>query len=277
MRAQNLTISVPYKGCDKDCPYCVSKMTGYIEADEDAFQFNLVKARTLAKAAQVSSVLITGKGEPFLNLDACERVSTVFKDFPIEIQTNGKMLYKNWKDGTSILGSKYLNVIAFSIDSFDDWKKYVPMMEHLWDSYGIVIRVTLNVTSLLGDIDKAFDSAIKLAEKSKVSQLSFRSVTIPERTIASIDSTDAEIWIQNNHCAEYYDRITRELNELTSSKCLLRQLSFGVSVYDLFGIAVTKFDNCIQEWNNGEDIRSLIYQEDGHMYTSWDSPASILF
>ena len=41
MRANNLTISVPYKGCDKDCPYCVSKMTGYMESDKEAFVYKL--------------------------------------------------------------------------------------------------------------------------------------------------------------------------------------------------------------------------------------------
>ena len=42
-------------------------------------------------------------------------------------------------------------------------------------------------------------------------------------------------------------------------------------------ILVTIIDYCIQEYNNTEDIRSLIYHQDGYMYTSWDKPASILF
>ena len=50
MRAQNLTISVPYKGCDKDCPYCVSKMTGYIESDEGAFYGNMEKVSKIGRA-----------------------------------------------------------------------------------------------------------------------------------------------------------------------------------------------------------------------------------
>ena len=58
---------------------------------------------------------------------------------------------------------------------------------------------------------------------------------------------------------------------------LIRVLPFGAEVYDIGGIAVTWLDECVQERNNTNDIRSLIYQEDGHMYSSWDSLASILF
>ena len=73
MKAQNLTISVPPDSngeiCDKNCKYCISRMTGYIEHDYHKVLANIDKVKTVAKAANVSSVLITGKGEPMLNFD----------------------------------------------------------------------------------------------------------------------------------------------------------------------------------------------------------------
>jgi len=70
MKATNLAISIPYKGCDKNCPYCVSKMTGYNTADEDAIIRNRPKVKNMAALASIGSVLLTGKGEPLLNVPA---------------------------------------------------------------------------------------------------------------------------------------------------------------------------------------------------------------
>ena len=46
----NLTIAVPYYGCDKNCPYCVSKMTGNYENNINLFYKNLDKVKTVARS-----------------------------------------------------------------------------------------------------------------------------------------------------------------------------------------------------------------------------------
>ena len=66
MKANNISISIPNKGCRKNCSYCVSKMTGYMKTDKELFINNRHKARRLAEMSEVSSVSITGKGEPSL-------------------------------------------------------------------------------------------------------------------------------------------------------------------------------------------------------------------
>jgi hypothetical protein len=48
-------------------------------------------------------------------------------------------------------------------------------------------------------------------------------------------------------------------------------------VRDVGGIAVTFFEYCVQDSNGEDDIRSLIYNQDGHLYTTWNSPASMIF
>ena len=58
---------------------------------------------------------------------------------------------------------------------------------------------------------------------------------------------------------------------------IIRKLPFGATVFDINGVSFTYFDYCVQESSNDETIRSLIYQEDGHLYTSWNSKASIIF
>ncbi len=276
MRAQNLTISVPYKGCDKNCPYCVSKMTGYVESDEEQFRANMLKARTVAKAAQVSSILITGKGEPFRNLEACNIIGENFMEFPIEIQTNGYALYTHWGFNGGIFCSKFLDVIAFSIDSMSTWREYSGMMKSIRDDYGIVVRVTLNMTDELAVVSSFMDF-IDFALDCKVSQLSFRNIVVPNQMTHTKEAMEAAKWITAHDCSRNYELITKEFKQSDWEAHIIKTLPFGAKVYDVKGVAVTMFDECVQHSNHNDDIRSLIYQEDGHLYTSWDSPASILF
>ncbi len=58
---------------------------------------------------------------------------------------------------------------------------------------------------------------------------------------------------------------------------VLRKLPYGATLYDLDGIAVTHFDYCVQDDSGEDDVRSLIFLEDGHLYTAWNSPASRIF
>jgi hypothetical protein len=62
-----------------------------------------------------------------------------------------------------------------------------------------------------------------------------------------------------------------------ASSRLIRDLATGVKVYDVGGISLAISDYCIQEQDSGSNLRSLVFQEDGHLYTSWGSRASILF
>lgn len=268
MKAQNLTISIPNKGCNKNCPYCVSKMTGYTETDEYLFRNNIGKVKRIADIANVSSVLITGKGEPFLNPEMLELVGREFHDYPLEIQTNGISGYILYKFYVSLF-----DVFAFSIDAYP-WD----FLEGKFNSVNQnnkIIRVTLNVINdnWLGHI--SLMDLIKECKKYKINQLSIRQITAPNNYINTEESLKAVKWINDHVDSALYNRLKEELEN--KEKRLIRILPYGTKVYDIDGISVTSFDYCVQDDNDGENIRSLIYEEDGHLYTSWNSKASILF
>ncbi len=61
-------MSIPFNGCDKNCPYCVSRMTGYLKTDEKLLERDLAKVKKLSEMCDISSVLVTGKGDPLLNI-----------------------------------------------------------------------------------------------------------------------------------------------------------------------------------------------------------------
>ena len=91
MKANNLTISTPYRGCDKDCSYCVSKMTGYLHGN-GLYWKNMNKVVKIADTAGVTSILVTSKGETLMAMSEVQIIATKFSDWPLELQTNGLKL-----------------------------------------------------------------------------------------------------------------------------------------------------------------------------------------
>jgi molybdenum cofactor biosynthesis enzyme MoaA len=94
IKPQTMSIVVGSAACNARCPFCVSHMTPAngveIKADEIDFR-NWHQACHLAKDSGVTTVLLTGKGEPTL---FPKQISAYMKElnghFPlIELQTNG--------------------------------------------------------------------------------------------------------------------------------------------------------------------------------------------
>lgn len=282
MKANNLSISIPNKGCDKNCPYCVSRMTGYMKADENLFQINMIKAIHLANIFDVSSISITGKGEPMLNLDAIQNVLSMFKSFPIELQTNGLML----ADDTSLvdmLARSGVDIFALSMDDLSDFEDMKYVIERI-NYMNRTVRVTMNVSDTLPSPEKfKFIDYINKCKEYEVHQFSFRALTIPTGTPE--DNKTAQ-WIKEHVLFnDYYTKLIHEFqreqnNYYEVTYKWLRTLNYGAQLYDVKGVSFTWFDYCIQDQDSTGDstgIRSLIYQEDGHMYTTWNSLASRVF
>ena len=279
MKANNLTISLPNKGCDKNCPYCISKLTFTPTKNEGAFHENLQKVKTFANACGVSSILITGKGEPTLNFDALTEVSSFFKDYPIELQTNGKRLMSIFEyDSPHCLEYIcHIDVIAFSIDDINQLLLYKPLIEYI-HNIGKLVRVVFLINDHSVKMLKHNLEVIATCTDLKVDQLTFRLVTIPEYIFEYNESSYKVIdWIKENVtqiATNYYNAANTYIKHVGY---FIRKLNFGPSVYDVSGLSCTAHNACIQDHADEDDLRSLIYLEDGHLYTSWNSKASILF
>lgn len=279
MKANNLTICVE-AGCEKNCPYCISKMTFAPDPDRATFIRNIKKARFLAEQAQVSSVLITSKGEPLNNFSAIEFVGKIFKRFPLELQTNGMGISE--ESTVAALSDANINTIAISLDGPGDSADGHVRISNLhlerilnWSHmYGISTRLTIILSDLAMDLD--LNKLLTFAIKYKVSQLTFRKVTAPRNVVARSSGIETSNWIRNN-TSFAFAKLFEDLKYYQTEDNLIRKLPWGATVYDAAGISITTIDYCIQEANNYDDIRSLIYHQDGHMYTSWDKPSSILF
>lgn len=274
MRAQNLAISVPTTKvgiCDKNCEYCVSRMTGYMEPNRALMQKNLPKVKELAHVGQATSVLLTGKGEPTMSRTDLHWLLDEFKHLPTELQTNGLRLSK---DVVYLIDLAHagLNTLAVSIDSLNMFTDYREMFKKSKD-LGMITRVTLNVTNKIPS-DVRFDTLVELCRMNYIDQLMLRNVVVP----SNVPRTKEARWIEKNVDPEVYFRLQNELKRTCEKEgMMIRRLNFGSVVYEYQRVSVTYSDYCVQDDNDGKDIRSLIFMEDGHCYTSWNSKASILF
>jgi hypothetical protein len=271
LKAENLTISVPNAGCDKNCPYCVSRMTGYVENDYPRMIRNIDKIIHVARAAEVTSVLFTGKGEPILAYQELIELAGLFNFWPLELQTNGIGL----SDGDdSLLSGLYdagFDVIAVSIDNRKDLDAYRELFSRIGRA-GLISRVTVNITDLLDEI--AFSELLGYCRTNEISQLTLRRIVTPENPK---DTRTADWIARHAHDSDYRSLMEQARLFVSEQGRLIRTLNHGVEVYDCGGVSFSYSDYCIQEHNLGDNVRSLVFLEDGHLYTSWNSPASILF
>jgi hypothetical protein len=264
-------------------------MTGYDVHKNEWWRLfeNANKVKKFADACQVTSVLITSKGEPFLNLEALVNMCNEFSQYPIEIQTNGLALNKKVISSTSADEiNRYLNfpfdVIAFSIDKLKQLEEFQPSFTKL-KAMNKIVRVTYNINDLDEDLMELcpsvdhgpFPHLLDLVKKYPVHQFSVRRLTIPEKYVDTVQAREAANWIELNtkKSTNMYWQLATGIKNLPA----VRKLPFGATVYDYEGLGIASFDYCLQESHKEDDLRSLIYNEDGHVYTSWDSKASVLF
>ena len=273
LNAENLTISIPCKGCDKDCEYCISKITGLFKSSNpDLMLRKMRKVANTAMLAGVTSILFTGKGEPMLNSRFLYEVLPFFSNFPCEIQTNGQILARNSKARTRHFYSMTtlgMDIIAVSMDSPEQFETYQNLFKDIVAS-GLIARITVNMTNKLKDWASG-SKIISYCVDNKIRQLTFRQINTPDNVR---DSKYTE-WIkQHAWSKKHFDEF---VSDVISRGYLLRDLNTGVQIYDVEGISLGVSKYCIQDYDSGYNLRSLIFQEDGYVYTSWSSAASILF
>lgn len=281
MKANSLSISLPWHECNQNCAYCVSKMTGYGCINRDAFIRNLSKAKKMADIAGVTSVILTGKGEPLYPfagtedhmtattyLRSLKEVCDIFADYPLEIQTNGKtIMLENSEDFLPRkLLDMHINTIAISVDD-PNVLLSIDEVIHKYLTLGFNLRVTINLTKRIMKFPAT--DYVKACKDNGISQLSFRELTIPDYAVDSKASQDAQKYIQGIDKAEVHTYLNKFFHEVETRGQFVRSLDFGANIYMIDGVSCVVMGKCIQENSDDSDIRSLIYWEDGHMSTSW--------
>jgi len=287
MKIQTFTIVVGSAACNASCPYCISRMTG----KEIGYELpkvnwhNFEKACRLAQVNNVSTVLLTGKGEPTLYPQQITEFLKHMKEFQfplIELQTNGLILkdFKKYEKTLKQWHSLGLNTIAFSIVHYKKEKnkeiytpksEYINLEETIEKLHKIGFSIRLSCIMVKGYID-GIEELKKLSEfsrKNKVEQLTIRSVKCAN------NSEDKEVydWTKS-HLVPDEDMIkVSEFLEKNAHK--LMTLEHGGCVYDYQGQNICLTD-CLTIKPNTEDLRQLIFFPDGHLRYDWQYKGAVL-
>lgn len=245
---------------------------------------NFQKAGRLAQVNAVSTVLITGKGEPTLYPEQVTRYLEELRrfEFPLlELQTNGLLLGR--KDYARHLRKWYalgLNTLAVSIVHYEDERnrtifapkgRYPALRDLLARLHETGFSVRLSCVLMRGYIDcpEELRRMAEFAKANGVEQLTFRKLGLID------DAEDASVrkWCVQHALREKEIRCLVEFLEREAKK--LMTLSHGAVVYELDGQNVCMTD-CVMIKPQSDEIRTLIFFPDGHLRYNWDYGGAII-
>lgn len=290
MRIQTYSIVAGSEACDARCAYCVSKMTppNGVELREPEVNWrNFHKATRLAEMSDVTTVMLTGKGEPTLfpkQLSAYLRNLQPY-NFPfIELQTNGIRMAEQPERYRPYLKEWYdagLSTIALSIVDTEPERNrevYSPHKESYIDLPELVntlhehqLSVRLSVTMARDYIDSpaGIERLVDFAQEHDVEQLTVRPVRKPEETR---DGAAAR-WVERHALSGEQQRSIASF--LATEGHQLMTLPHGAIVYDLHGQNICLTD-CLTIEPAGDDLRQFIFFPDGHLRYDWQYEGAIL-
>ncbi len=294
MKIQTFSVVVGGSKCNAKCPYCVSKLTGCTDGVEQGQQpmeinkRNFHKACNFAKQSGVSTILLTGKGEPLVYQNHITRYLEMIENwmFPfVELQTNGVLL----KDISDVLLKDWyaagLTTICLSCVS--------PHPAENKEIFGKDIRLLSNIARLheLGfsvrvscvGVGGITDSTIKVREFAMwcamhdVEQFTWRPVTniSIEETEGDSDKRGVYDWINLNRVEEVDVKQIQDWFDFGKNATKLLELAHGATVYDYRGQNVS-ISNCLTRSTNPDDIRQLIFFPDGHLRYDWTKQGAII-
>ena len=297
MKFQTLSLVTGTAACNASCPFCVSKMTyaDNIDIKEVPINFrNFEKTLRLAQIGNVSTVIFTGKGEPFLYpqqlVDYLEFMQNNNYSFPfMEIQTNGELLTRDnigdW-NVDELLGHLYnLGVTSILVsnvgpDAELNHQIYYPRksamydMQHLVDKvqkFGINVRLT--TVGIKGGVDSVaeLDKLVEWAKFLNVKQLTWRPVNEPGTNYNLNDGVSC--WVKSNHISTL--GVEEIVDHVVHNGSLIYKLVHGAAVYDYKGMNLCLTNSLTQD-PAGEVVRQLIFYPDGSLYTDWAKKGSVL-
>jgi hypothetical protein len=248
-------------------------MTWKPQANKDLFLERLGLVSCYASYSGISDVVVTGKSEPTLDKDLLCHVLVEFGAFPTVLQTNGKLLLE---DGgyIEILHEVGLTTLAISIDHPGQLYDFEDVFRHVSD-LGIIPRITVMLTPSV--MQHNLSAWVRMSKELGIRQLTFRAITAPWTIAQTTEATLTRDWIESNIDQGDVNDWWENFQHTVSRYKVIRRLSYGAIIYDVDGVSVTYFKFCVQDSSDEDDVRSLILNQDGHLYTTWDSPASVIF
>lgn len=304
MDIQSLSICCPSPtGCINRCKTCTARQhdnpyeNKYDGTKIECFEYweDVKKRMMYAQKQGCQTMMLTGSNEPQQNRRWLETLYHVMQSLPekfvnIEMQTTGALL-----DYDYIAYLKRFGVTTIAISAFNIYDNVTNrMIEENADkglnlealcgritSMGITLRLCLNVTDYISEDIRNIDDPDPFNFESEVTKLLNRCHTLGANQVTfrkmwSAPGTPEAEWINNN--CKFDDYIINAVNkEVTNHGTLICKLPYGANRYDFCGFSIVVDTDSMAKDENNLATKYYIIREDGKMYSSWDSKASIVF
>jgi len=296
---QSLSICCPSKTgkCINHCKTCTARQhTNPYENLYDGthcqtFEYweNVIKRMKYAQTKGCTTVMLTGSNEPQQNRRWLEGLYLAMQslDQPftnIEIQTTGAFLDQDYlhflkKFGVTTIALSTFNIFNDEmnreiIETKDDLLNIEQLCKKITD-LNMNLRICINVTDFVTKdptdivIQDDTDDILDRCHELGANQVTFRKMW-------SAPNTPEAKWIENN--TKYSDRILDTIkSEVKKNGTLLNVLPYGAARYDYLGFSIVIDTDSMAKDETNTAIKYYIIRENGKMYSSWDSPASIIF
>ena len=292
MKIQTFSVVVGGDACNATCPYCVSKLTGSkrgLAAGQKPMEINkrnFSKACRFAQMSGVSTVLLTGKGEPLIYHQHITRYLEMLEkwDFPfVELQTNGillkhtaEVLLRDWYDAG-------LTTICLSCAGYDSvFNKEIFGQDinldanvELLHRLGFSVRISCVGVGGMVDNVKEIQKFARWCKARNVEQFTWRAATnIPAEEVGD-DRTKKSVhdWLNLNYVDPANEKAIREYFDYNTTTLL--ELTHGAKVYDYEGQNVS-INSCLTRSVNPDEVRQLIFSSDGHLRYDWVKEGAII-
>ncbi|MBR3603647.1 MAG: radical SAM protein [Elusimicrobiaceae bacterium] len=289
MQCKMLSVIVGNSACVAACPYCVSGEAPNAKNTQTP-TVNWRNFRIACKAADrygVDTVMLTSRGEPTLFPQQITDYLEHLQPFPfpfVELQTNGIPLSRNPKKYTPFLKKWYelgLTVITLSVVSHLPSKnqpiyapngQYIdlPALIHFLHSFGFTLRLTCVLCKGITYTPAQVREFIRFAKQNQVEQVTLRPVNDEFRR------PSAKQWIIKHRLSPRDKQAITRMLEKEGHRLL--ELGRIGTVYDVeeqnvcFCVPLNKYT--IETDPN--QIRQLIFFQDGHLRYEWEMPGGNL-
>lgn len=295
MKIQSLSIVVPNKACINKCPFCVSRMVNSdayqnkMDINDPHYDINVreyIKRLRFVADNGCQTIILTGTSEPqqnkqFLATFALlhQQIGSPFTN--IEMQTTGMLLENNRNYLRFLRNFVGVNTIALSLNSLSDemnnellghkMKDKFLNVKNLCDQlkeYDFNIRICCNLTGKFDLDDNPLTAVFKYFKDGlHADQVTFRKM------YASNDNTEQSEWLKANPFERdgYLSIYLQSQGYKEIGKTI-----YGTTIYDIHGMSVIYDTDCMGKNPNTEAVKYLILRPNCHLYSQWDSPASLV-
>lgn len=307
MNIQSLSVCVPAKRCINDCKFCCSKMHGGDYEDRftplsstGSYNEDMKKRLQYARDNGCNTLMLTGNNEPQQNREFLKAFGVVNKSLSspflnIEMQTSGATIDDNMLDFIKDIG---VTTIAISVACIDNDKINQSIIQTPDKEFNLRrlcsgiksrnmnLRICLNmndmICSKLAEIDyseeffspsieEAIEEVIVWCKELKADQITCRALWTSE------DGTPQAEWIKENVTKKTFDFIKTFKEIVKRDGRYLDTLEYGADRYDYKDFSVVVDEDSMAQEGKKDSVKYLIVRPNGHLYSRWDSKASLVF